>query len=226
MAEKQSFPMLPGKQWWAIRDKFKQSIPGVVTDSYLAAALNMKVGSARNNILPYLKDIGLIDEEGKPQELAKTWRDDHQYAEACKQIRDAIYPDELLSAAPDPSSDRNAAERWFANHTGAGASAVRRMIQFYIIIIEADVAKRKQSKPRTTGKKKPTPAKKSEANPAVQKKQVPPIRTSATQSTPPVPPPQGMPGVSINLEIHISADASPDQIDKIFESMAKHIYRK
>jgi len=28
------------------------------------------------------------------------------------------------------------------------------------------------------------------------------------------------------LQIHISADATPDQIDKIFESMAKHIYKK
>ena len=34
------------------------------------------------------------------------------------------------------------------------------------------------------------------------------------------------PSVHINLEIHISSDATPDQIDKIFESMAKHIYNK
>jgi len=44
MAEAKSFPMLPGAHWWALRDKFKQSIPGVVTESYLAAALNMQHG--------------------------------------------------------------------------------------------------------------------------------------------------------------------------------------
>jgi hypothetical protein len=34
------------------------------------------------------------------------------------------------------------------------------------------------------------------------------------------------PGININLEIHISADTSPDQIDQIFASMAKHIYKR
>ena len=33
------------------------------------------------------------------------------------------------------------------------------------------------------------------------------------------------PGININLQIHISADASPDQIEQIFAAMAKHIYR-
>ena len=33
------------------------------------------------------------------------------------------------------------------------------------------------------------------------------------------------PGIAINVQIHISADASPDQIEQIFASMAKHIYR-
>ena len=52
MANNATFPMLPGAHWWALREKFKQSIPGVVTDSYLAAALNMEAKSARANVLP------------------------------------------------------------------------------------------------------------------------------------------------------------------------------
>lgn len=221
MAERKSFPMLPGKHWWTLRDKFKQSMPGVVTDSYLAAALNMQPKSARNNVLPYLKDIGLIDEEGKIQDLAKAWRDDHQYADVCNTIRDAVYPGDLLAAAPDPSADRGAVGRWFANHTGAGASAVRRMVQFYAIVLEADVTKPREKKTNTNTR--PTKAK---PKPSVQKKPESRMGTQTPPSTPPAPLPQGMPGVSINLEIHISADASPDQIDKIFESMAKHVYRK
>jgi hypothetical protein len=38
--------MLPVAHWWALRKKFKQSIPGVVTDSYLSTVLNMAVKSA------------------------------------------------------------------------------------------------------------------------------------------------------------------------------------
>jgi len=44
--------MLPIAHWWALRRKFKQSIPGVVTDNYIATVLNMDVTSARANVLP------------------------------------------------------------------------------------------------------------------------------------------------------------------------------
>lgn len=37
---------------------------------------------------------------------------------------------------------------------------------------------------------------------------------------------QQFPGININLQIHISADATPDQIDQIFASMSKHIYQR
>jgi len=34
------------------------------------------------------------------------------------------------------------------------------------------------------------------------------------------------PALHIDIQVHISADAPPEQIDKIFESMAKHLYSK
>lgn len=37
--------------------------------------------------------------------------------------------------------------------------------------------------------------------------------------------PQFDPNVHIDIQIHVSPDTSTDQIDKIFESMAKHIYK-
>jgi hypothetical protein len=223
MANTKSFPMLPGAHWWALRDKFKQSIPGVVTDSYLAVALNMQAKSARANILPYLRDIGLIDSEGKTQDLAKEWRDDKLYPDVCKKMLNKVYPEELLTAVADPVENRQAAERWFATSTGMGRSAVTRMTQFYIILAEADASKRPEirtQKPKTN--KKDATAKRTTLK-----------KPSATETPSQVAPPQtgvraplGPPGVSINLEIHISADSTPDQIDKIFESMAKHIYKK
>jgi hypothetical protein len=44
--------MMPIANWWALRKKFKQSIPGVVTDNYIATVLEMSVDSARANVLP------------------------------------------------------------------------------------------------------------------------------------------------------------------------------
>ena len=37
--KKTSFPLMPIGHWWTLRAKFKQSIPGVVTDSYIATSL-------------------------------------------------------------------------------------------------------------------------------------------------------------------------------------------
>lgn len=225
LQKKKTFPLLPVAHWWNLRKKFKQSIPGIVTDNYLGTILNIRPKSARGNVLPYLKDMGLIDEEGKTLELAKNWRDDEKYQQVCKKMLDNIYPEDLIAAVPNPNEDRAAAERWFANKSGAGTNAVKRMVAIYVIIAEADLSKRPQSKART--KKATSESPKSKRNQV--KTQAPspaPIdpvaipQKASQSSTPPIP------GVSINLEIHISSDSTPDQIDKIFESMAKHLYKK
>ncbi len=227
MAEqKRGFPMLPIAHWWALRKKFKQSIPGVVTDNYLATVLAMGVNSARANVLPFLKTLGIIDDDGKTRERAKLWRDDGQYTEVCKAILKEVYPKDLLEAVPNPKQERAQAERWFANHTGSGQAAVRRMAALYTMLAEADPAKQPEEdkKPRT---QKTT----NDAATAKQRKPVTLIEqprkevNSGAQVTS-VQPPASPPGININLEIHISADATPDQIDQIFASMAKHIYRR
>jgi hypothetical protein len=221
--------MLPAAHWWVLRDRFKQSIPGVVTDSYLAATLNIQPTSARTNVLPYLVDIGLIDKDGKTQELAKAWRDDLQYAEVCKKIREKVYPEDLLSAAPNPAQDRTPAERWFANHTGAGTSAMGRMVKFYTIVVEADITKKQDATAdgKSSAKREPRVEK---ARPTQTSEHETPVEATVPASTTlhPTGHPSALqaPGVCINLQIHVSSDATPDQIDKIFESMAKHIYRK
>ena len=35
--------------------------------------------------------------------------------------------------------------------------------------------------------------------------------------------PESRPSLHINIQIHISPDSSPEQIDQIFESMSKHL---
>lgn len=220
--KKESFPMLPVKHWWGLRDKFKQSIPGTVTDNYIATALNLRVPSVRANVLPYLKSFGLIDNEGITGDLARKWRDDKQYSSVCESMLKKIYSAELISAVSKPSEDRSAVERWFANHTGSGTAAVGRMAAIYIVISEADLSK----SPKTKVKKdvsrqetKTTPKTRKQKRDSVSPSMVHPEERPFQQ-------PAIAPGVNINLEIHISSDASPDQIDKIFESMARHLYKK
>jgi hypothetical protein len=220
--KKSSFPLMPIGHWWTLRARFQQSIPGVVTDSYIATVLNMKEASARGNILPYLKQVGIIDEDGKPLERAKKWRDDAQYKEVCSEIIKEVYPQELIDACPDPKSDRESAVRWFSNYTGGGQVVVRKMVSFYSILIEADPSK--ASEPKSKRAPRSTPASKKLPKQQPSKK---PEDTKRGKDNTKQPDERKykIPSMNINLQIHISADASPDQIDKIFESMAKHIYK-
>lgn len=219
--EKKSFPMLYTSHWWALRKKFKQSLPGVVTDSYLATVLDMQANSARANVLPFLKALGIIDDEGKTGERARQWRDDGHYAAVCKEILKAVYPQELLDAVTD-MSQRSQAERWFANKTGVGESAAQRMAALYGVLLEADATKQpddkvERARPQPARPAIPQRARPQPARPAI------PVEPEVRRSAPNAP---QVPGININLEIHISADSTPDQIDAIFASMAKHIYQR
>lgn len=227
---RRSYPTLPVSQWWALRKRFKQSIPGVVTDSYLAAALGMGIPSARTNVLPHLRTLGIIDAEGKPTERAKLWRDDEHYAEICQTIVDIVYPEELRHAVPNPSAERERAARWFAQDTGAGENAVSKMVGIYAVLIDADVTKQPDGEKKAQAAKAPSKA-------TSPRKQPPTASGKRVDHVERLNSPEGdgdsghhhrsplVPEVNVNLQIHISADASPDQIDQIFASMAKHLYK-
>jgi len=226
MAEaKRTFPMLPVGHWWALRKKFKQSIPGVVIDNYLATVLDMEVNSARANVLPFLRSLGILDEDGKPKERAKLWRDDGHYPEVCQAILKEVYPKDLLDAVPDPKASREMAQRWFANHTGAGEAACRRMAALYAVLVEANprsetepAKARDPARPAKNLAQRARPERKEKS----QSSPNPPAAAPAAQNAVPT----TGPGININLQVHISADASPDQIEQIFAAMAKHIYRR
>jgi hypothetical protein len=220
--EKKSFPMLPIGHWWELRKKFKQSIPGVVTDSYLATVLDMQPVSARANVLPFLKQLAIIDEDGKTGERAKVWRDDEHYPGVCKSIVGEVYPTELKEAVPNPTVDRVRAERWFAQKTGAGDAAVKRMAALYAVLVEADASKQPDEKIRKSAEDRPPREKKTPMA------AIPAATLRARQQEPGngLPRERAVPGININLQVHISADSSSDQIDQIFASMAKHIYQR
>jgi hypothetical protein len=230
---RKSYPMLSPSHWWALRKKFRRSIPGVVTDGYLATVLDMAANSARANVLPFLKTLGLIDQDGKPTGRVKLWRDDDSYANVCQAMLKEIYPNELLEAITDPGSDRAKTERWFANKSGVGEGAAKRMAATYAVLIEADASK------QSSVERKAAPQKKALQHVATAGKEVHGPKAGeekgtgqrakamhTEKETPHKQPPlSNGPDVNINLQIHISADASSDQIDQIFASMARHLYK-
>jgi Family of unknown function (DUF5343) len=228
-----SYPLFSVNSWWAIRKKFIQSMPPRVTDTYLSTLLSMEIKSARNLVSP-LKRMGLIDNDGKPTERAVRWRDGEQYASVCEEIRRDIYPPELLDIFSGPDSPRSSIENWFASRAGVGTAAKKGMTTFYLLLAEADYTKQDNTAsakaPKVTKKISPT-LKSNISNMKTEKEDeattyndVSANGRGATEA------PQRSanriePSLHIDIQIHIAPDASSEQIEQIFASMAKHLYR-
>jgi len=228
--EKKGYPKIPRNNWFLLREKFKQRTPERVSPSYVATALGMSEASASANIIPPLRAFGLIGEDNKPTDLAYDWRDDTKYADVCEKIFEKVYSQELRDIFHDPRNiDIKAVEAWFARDAKVGQAAARAYGATFAMLLEADVSKAKEQKAakQKNGTDKPKVAKTS----APTKKAVPPPTEKA--APPPPPPvvethgtggkPVFSPKLHVDIQIHISPDSSPEQIEKIFESMAKHL---
>jgi len=214
--QKKTYPVIPAKHWWTLRERFKQSIPGNITPRLLATVLGMQEKSARSNIIPSLVMMGIIDQEGKPTERATRWRDDLEYPEVCREIRSELYPQELLDAAPGPTVDRPAVERWFAATTGLGTVAVNRCAVVYELLTTATLPQKRERSPRPA---KPKSAVTRKAKSSISDE--PAIRQEEALASLAI-----APSIHIDIQVHISPDAKPDQIDQIFASMAKYLRRR
>ena len=209
MADKQIYPMISEKSWWQLRNQFKKTIPSVVNVSYLKSLLSLNSDQSARNILAPLRQMGIIDADGKPQPRATDWRSDAKYPDVCSAIIAEIYPQELLDLFPDTQVDNATAKSWFMLKSGQ-------------IKADADVTKTTTApKKAKTNKPQKSVLADNGANPV----SVPPM--PAVDANAPIMPTVAAsptPSVHIDLQIHISPDASPDQIDSIFASMAKHLY--
>jgi hypothetical protein len=218
--EKKSLPKITTKNYWGIRKKLKSTMPKTITKSFVAAALNIKENSAQMNVVGPMKQMGLIDDKGSPTSLANEWRDDDKYAAACKKIREKVYPEELLDLAPDAETDKSTIQNWIANHFMTGEESARQSTGVYLLLLEADASKQdgvSNSKVKTNSRTAPKSEKKT-----ITKKVQDKIKKQDELNLND----EFKPSIHIDLQIHISPDASAEQIDKIFASMSKHIFKR
>lgn len=210
-----SYPMISEKNWWTIREKFKASLPTVVSPTYIKSLLSMaNDNSANSNVINPLKRIGLIDDDNKPTQLANEWRIDDTYKETCDTIIKLVYPTELLDLFPDSNVDRTSARTWFMSQ-GVGQGAADKMVALFLLLKSGEIKER-----RITSHKSNTKLNKSDANKSI----VPSALSQRTADNRNISSSTGHPDLHIDLQIHISPDSTPEQIDAIFASMAKHLY--
>ncbi|MGZ8175103.1 MULTISPECIES: DUF5343 domain-containing protein [Methylobacter] len=227
-----SFPMIADSSWWKLRVLFRRKVPTIVTPTYLATALSMGEASARANLIGPFKKIGIIDDDGKPTDLAHDWRDDHKYASVCETLIETCYPQELKDLFHSPDANIQRLTNWFMSHTRCGEPTAKKYARFYLLLLKADfkeaeiATNNKEQKvkavTKSSEKNKPllvTPATSQQQevvlqNPAI----VAPAQTSVVPRML-----NNSPELHINIQLHISPESSTEQIDKIFESMSKHL---
>ena len=216
------YPTISEKAWWTIRNKFKASIPSAVTPTYVKTLLSMASdNSANSNIITPMKRLGLIDDENKPTALANDWRIDEKYRTACETMLKKVYPTELLDLFPDKDIDKTSGRTWFMSQ-GVGQAAADKMVALFTLLKSGEIKDNKTAK--KPQKSTSQPIKNTNKNNA--KSQAEPSNQSAKIENAPVKDIVGVnqPNLHIDLQIHISPDSTPEQIECIFASMAKHLY--
>lgn len=224
MADQATYPMLSEKSWWILRERFKASIPTSFSSTFVKSLLSLSSdASANNNIIVPMKRLGLIDDDNKPTALANDWRIDDKYRSTCDAIVKAVYPTELIDLFPDATVDRTVAKNWFMSH-GVGSKTADSMISLFTLLKSGEI-KEKQNRSSPTAQKPKTKAKT-----RTEKETILTPESSPLSVDPPVEDaksPVGVnnrPNLHIDLQIHISPESTPEQIETIFACMAKHLY--
>lgn len=223
MAERTVFPAIPAKNWWDLRQRFKASPPRDVNAAYLSDVLGIQERAAQN-IVPNLRQIGLIDDKGKPTALASRWRDDEEYSAVTREMIAAVYPQALLDVAPPDNPDAATVKRWFLRETGTGEARANILSAFYRLLAAGDPAGRDEAPrrvERTAGATPRTPAR--QTTPRKPKADTDGTDADDKGGTPAK---VQLPTLSVAVQVYIDKDMSAEQVDHVFASMAKHLYVK
>jgi hypothetical protein len=213
-----TYPKLGMAAWRTLRGRAATAPSSKFTPATVAAIMGHdSPASAATNVVSPMQKLGLIDEGGALTDRGNKWRGDATYAEACQEILDEVYPADLAGfTTVGGVPDRAMVTKWF-QHQKFGDSNARQMTATYVMIAEKKVPQAdKETKPRA----KRQPAASAATKPSKS------VRKEAETSAPPPQTGQTMarPAIHLDFQIHIAADASPDQIEQIFASMAKHLY--
>jgi hypothetical protein len=232
--ERQTIPYLPAKNWWDLRRRFIQNVPGRVTPDYLHSVLGIGGDQWAKTVTRYLEQIGLISDDGKLTDIANDWRSDEHYGDVCRIISERIYPPELREAFPGPDVDRDGVRNWFIRNKKVGSGMAGKLAGFYELLASASLpsatgssSKARQASASRSGTSRATPTiGRSRAQRTGQSEEIS-ASVSATPSGMDRPQPSTVtnpsPDLHVNIQIHIAPDATAEQIDHIFESMARHL---
>ena len=200
MAEFQ-YTTVPGKLKKLLSKIQEVGVPSKASIKWLKS-IGFK-SSNDGTLLTILKFINFIDSSNVPTKKWKDYRGTNHAQVLASAIREG-YKD-LYATYPDAQS-RSASEleHVFSTSSNAGKQVIQKTVgTFQSLCKQADFSASGVLKPSGTPDL---------TSPAVP----PPIVPSVGQT---------QPSLHIDIQVHISPDAKSDQIDQIFSSMAKHLYK-
>ena len=222
MSDNITFPKIPVSNWYAIRKQFAKTLPSVVSQTYLQSLLKLGSAKSAQNFISPLKMMGIIDEECKPTDLANKWRNDATYAEACKEIFERVYPDELRQLFVGEDIDKEALTTWFMSTTKCGEAAAKLLSVTFMYLCNPSLEPSEKNTAKTSSISKSAKKIKREAREKNSETVTSNVMANDQQTSNTT----RRPTVHIDLQIHISPDSSAEQVDAIFASIAKHLYDK
>ena len=220
------YPKVGIKAWTALRQRASAAPSTRFTPEVVMALMEMaNAKSALGNTVTPMRQLGLIDEDGALTERGNKWRLDESYADACQEILDDIYPEEFgVLVDGDGNPDVGKATSWLLQQ-GFGEANARQMAKTYVTVASKQPPELPAADPGKA-KRKVAPGTRIPSDSPETK---PAEGIHATPEQVPVAPPlrsDGGPTIHLDIQIHIPADATPNQIDQIFASMARHLYAK
>lgn len=202
-----AYTTVPGKIK-SLLDKIRGiGIPSKTTGQWLKT-IGLK-SSNDASLLGVLKAVGLVDGSGVP---TPTWSD-YRGAKHREVLGEAIRSGyaELFAVYPDAwQRPNNDLEHVFATSTSAGKQVITKTVATFKALCECAefgaVGERTSQSMHTNAPLHP------------------PVAPSGDHTKQCSHNGKPNPSIHIDLQIHVSPEASADQIDQIFKSMAKHLY--
>ncbi|WP_070988375.1 DUF5343 domain-containing protein [Halofilum ochraceum] len=162
-------------------------------------------------LLSVLKFIDFVDDSSVPTSRWRDYRGGNHKQVLANAIREG-YRD-LFDVYPD-ANDRTASEieHVVSTNTSAGRQAVTKAVRtFHTLCAEADFTALGSDEPASTSTS-------NESDTGAGTVAAGSANTSAPSTS--------GPSLHVDIQVHISPEASADQIDQIFESMSKHLYKQ
>jgi hypothetical protein len=218
MAEKTSYPQIPSTVWWGVRNLLQRSPNATVNERTLGVDLQVQEAAARQ-YLTELKRVGILNDDNKGTPLANKWRHDETYSDAVREILSNAYPEDLIQVAPPELADRQKVISWFTRE-GLGVGTAGNKAATYLLLGSTtpnEAPTRGGAPPQRVSPRDPPPTKRNSTPSARSPAPATQMQSHQPRQADHIP-------LNINVQIHISAEASGDQIETIFSAMRRYLY--